>query len=592
MTLSSLLQQKCKAALSQAFPAKIQALAAASISLEITPATQEKFGHYQLNSAMKLAKILGENPRQIAEKMVAALKSLPDASSLFAQIDIAGPGFINFTLHPAFISEVISKQLYDPKLGVSSLKPSLKTKAIIDFSSPNVAKEMHVGHLRSTIIGDCLANLLEYLGYDVLRLNHIGDWGTQFGMLIAYCSLYNKGPSSLEILPNIATDFAPIYQKAKKLFDENPTFKKAAQNEVIKLQSGDPDSINKWKQICKLSNELNQKIYDLLDVHLTTRGESFYNRFLKPMIAELEQQGLLVNSDNAKCMYLEGFTNRDGDPLALILQKKDGGFNYATTDMAALRYRVQEEHGQWLIYVTDAGQSLHFQMVFAAAQKAGFYDPNKVRIDHVPFGLVLKTDGKKFQTRSGETEKLIDLLEKAIATAKEKLLERNPDISQTELNISAKILGINAVKYADLACHRLSNYVFSYEKMLKFEGNTAAFVLYAYVRIRSIQRKTQVDIHQLMAQNIAILLEEPSEIALGLLACQFNEVLEDCARELLPNRLTDYLYRLAEKFHVFFHQCRVEGAPNQNSRLLLCQAVAQVLQQGIQLLGLKPLEKM
>ncbi len=385
---------------------------------------------------------------------------------------------------------------------------------------------------------------------------------------------------------------ATWYQASKKQFDEDPVFKKEAQQAVVALQSGEEASKSVWEHICAISRTAYQQIYDLLDIHITERGESFYNRMLAPVIQQLEQQNLLTLSEGAKCIYLEGFTNREGEPLPLILQKSDGGYNYATTDMAALQHRIQKEHGDWLIYVTDAGQALHFQMVFAASQKANIYDPQKIRLDHVPFGLVLKADGKKFQTRSGKTERLIDLLQTAIEHAKQKLKEHNPDISETVLEDSAKVLGINAVKYADLSCHRLSDYVFSYDKMLQFEGNTAAFLLYAYVRIQSIQRKVKVDIASLLANNTSIILEDPTEIALGLLVCQFNEILENCVRELLPNRLTDYLYRLAEKFHSFFHQCRVEGSDNQNSRLLLCFATAQVLHQGLLLLGLKPLERM
>lgn len=588
MRLSTFLKQHCQNALSQAFPTKVGEIDLAM--LDITEATQEKFGHYQFNSAMKLAKILGENPRQIAEKMVQALNVLPDSSIFFSKIEIAGPGFINITLNSNFISRTLQQQMRDPHLGI--IPPKRPLKVIIDFSSPNIAKEMHVGHLRSTIIGDCLAKILSFMGHHVLCLNHVGDWGTQFGMLIAY--LKNVLPSITNpIPPNVdLSALAAWYQASKKQFDEDPEFKKQAQQEVVALQRGEETSKRAWEHICAISRTAYQHIYDLLDIHLVERGESFYNPLLAPVIQQLEQQDLLTLSEGAKCIYLDGFTNREGEPLPLILQKSDGGYNYATTDMAALQHRIQTEHGDWLIYITDAGQALHFQMVFAAGQKAGIYDPQKVRIDHVPFGLVLKADGKKFQTRSGKTERLIDLLQTAIDHAKQKLKEHNPEIAESELKTSAKVLGINAIKYADLSCHRLSDYVFSYDKMLKFEGNTAAFLLYAYVRIQGIQRKVNIDVENLLTQNTAIVLENPAEIALGLLVCQFNDVLENCARELLPNRLTDYLYRLAEKFHWFFHQCRVEGSENQNSRLLLCVATAQVLRQGLLLLGLKPLDRM
>jgi arginyl-tRNA synthetase len=588
MTLSNLLKQRCQQAIAKAFPTKIGEID--PTLLEITEATQEKFGHYQFNGAMKLSKILAENPRQIAEKIVNALNTLPDASDLFLKLEIAGPGFINISLNSNFISRTLQQQIRDRHLGVASPKKPLKV--IIDFSSPNIAKEMHVGHLRSTIIGDCLARILAFIGHDVLRLNHVGDWGTQFGMLIAY--LKTALPSITDpIPPNVDLgSLAAWYQASKKQFDEDPEFKKRAQLEVVALQGGEANAKRAWEHICAISRIAYQQIYDILDIHLVERGESFYNPLLAPVIQQLEHQGLLTSSEGAKCIYLDGFTNREGEPLPLILQKTDGGYNYATTDMAALKQRVTEEHGDWLIYITDAGQALHFQMVFAAGKKAGIYDPEKIRIDHVPFGLVLKPDGKKFQTRAGKTERLIDLLQTAIDHAKQKLKEHNPEISESELEASAKVLGINAIKYADLSCHRLSDYIFSYDKMLKFEGNTAAFLLYAYVRIQGIQRKTNINIETLLAEKTPIVLEDPAEISLGLLVCQFNNILENCARELLPNRLTDYLYRLAEKFHAFFHQCRVEGSIHQNSRLLLCFATAQVLHQGLLLLGLKPLERM
>lgn len=599
MNLAELIKEKCIKALSLAYPEKAASIDVALI--EITPATQEQFGHYQCNSAMKLTKLLAENPRKIAENLVKQLKALPDtaesgissASSLtvFNDISIAGPGFINFTLNAAFISHLNTLQLHDSRLGVP--RPEKPLKVIVDYSSPNVAKEMHVGHLRTTIIGDSLARLMRFLGHDVLCLNHIGDWGTQFGMLIAYIKQLHPEMSGATLPEVDLSDLVAWYRAAKARFDEDPIFKKQSQLEVIALQSGDPLARAIWEHICEISRIAYQKIYDFLDIQLIERGESFYHPFLEPLIRDLDSKGLLTLSDGAKCVYLEGFTNRENEPLPLILQKSDGGYNYATTDLAALQHRVQDEKGDWLIYVIDAGQTLHLEMIFEAAKVAGYYNPEKVRLDHVAFGLVLKPDGKKFKTRSGDTERLIDLLQGAIDKAKEKLLERDPDISTEELENSAHILGINAVKYADLSCHRMSDYIFSYEKMLKFEGNTAAFLLYAYVRIQSIQRKiAKVEVLELLKNRQAIALEEPAEISLGLLIAQFPEMLEGFSKELFPHRLTDYLFRVAEKFHIFFHQCRVEGSAEQNSRLLLCEVTARVLFQGMQILGLKPLSRM
>lgn len=587
MTLLASISQQCSNTLRHLYGHTGQSFEREAI--EITPATNSKFGHYQCNSAMKLAKTLGKTPRVIADEMRSDLLANDDpASPMFANIEVAGPGFINFTLSGAYLSNLLNKQLHDPLLGCTPTTQN--QKAIVDFSSPNIAKEMHVGHLRSTIIGDCIARVLEFLKFNVLRLNHVGDWGTQFGMLIAYLTEHNY---ALETIANMdVSQLLEIYRAAKVEFDANADFKQRAQLAVVGLQSGDLNSLKIWEAICASSRTAFKEIYRILDIHINERGESFYNPFLPLVIADLETKHLITVSDGAKCVYVDGFTNREGEPLPLIVQKTDGGYNYATTDMAALKHRVEVEHGTWLIYVTDAGQSQHFNMVFAACRKAGYYDPKHVRVDHVPFGLVLRNDGKKFQTRSGETERLIDLLNSAVTKAGEILSARNyADVTPEELAHMAQILGINAVKYADLACHRTGDYVFSLDRMLQFEGNTAAFVCYAYVRVQSIKRKTGVDIAQLQHTN-HIKLTTPEEVDLALQTLQFAETIDNFVAELLPHRLTEYLYHLAEKFHVFFHNCRVEGTPDQNSRLLLCEAVAKVLAQGLNLLGLKPLEKM
>jgi arginyl-tRNA synthetase len=596
MNLSSLIRGHCQSALMAAYPNQYSTIDPNFI--EVTAATNSQFGHYQCNSAMKLAKVLSEKPRDIAQKMVDQLEKRDSTSNssnaknknLFSKIEIAGPGFINFTLDPIFLSQTINEQLHDPMLGVP--KPNKKQKIVIDLSSPNTAKEMHVGHLRSTILGDCFARMYRFLGQDVLPLNHVGDWGTQFGMLIAY--LKEVLPSITdEKLPNITlSELMQSYRASKQKFDEDPAFKKQAQLEVVALQNGDKTSLRAWHHICDISRTAYQHIYDLLDVNIIERGESFFNPLLPALVESLEKKGMVSISDGAKCIFLEGFTNREGEPLPLILQKADGGYNYTTTDLASLQYRISHDGAEEILYVVDAGQSLHFQMLFEAAKKAGFYDPSKVNVVHVAFGFVLRADGKKFKTRSGDTERLIDLIQTAIDKAKAALIERNPELSEVELENSAKVLGINAIKYADLSCHRTSDYVFSYDKMLRFEGNTAAFLLYAYVRIQSIQRKTKTSTVDLFNKGSKILLEHPEEIALGLLVCQFSEALSETLQDYAPSRLTEYLFRLAEHFHSFFHHCRVEGSEQQDSRLLLCEAVAQVLLQGFLLLGLKPLERM
>ena len=576
-SLIDLVIEKCRQAVNAAYPEL------STETIEVTSTSHVKFGHYQLNSAMRFAKILGVPPRIIAEKIVVNFHK----ENMFSSISIAGAGFVNVTLSDGFLEENIELLV---KFGKFSWEQPINfsdNKVIIDFSSPNIAKEMHVGHLRSTIIGDCLARILEFLNYNVLRINHIGDWGTQFGMLIAY--LKNNNKLSQTLTPASLVDY---YKQAKSLFDLDINFKKTAQQEVVSLQSGDQDSLTVWKNICEISAQSYKEIYQLLDIRILDRGESFYNSILKQVVDDFEQKHLLQESNGAKCVYLPGFINRDQEPLPLIIQKSDGGYNYAATDLAAIKHRVQEEHGDWLIYVTDSGQSLHFSMIFAAAKQVGYLQHGVPRVDHVPFGLVLRSDGKKFKTREGDTEKLKDLITRAILKAKDLLLIRNPDLSGDELEKMANIMGINAIKYADLSNNRNSDYVFDYEKMLQFTGNTAAFLSYAYVRINSIKNKISINMKDLINANVQVKLTENYERDLALRLCKFQDAVKASAVELMPNRLTDYLYLLAEEFHAFFHHCRVEGSAAQNSRILLCEAVAKILAMGFNLLGLKLINKM
>lgn len=555
---------------------------------EVTTSTQAKFGHYQCNSALKIGKALGRSPRDTAEKIVANLdRNASDGSEMISEVEIAGPGFINITLAPSFLAAQIETLLRDERLGVPL--PEKKQKVIVEFSSPNIAKELHVGHLRSTIIGDAIARLFEFLGHNVLRLNHIGDWGTQFGMLIAY--MQQNVPEVLK--GNVQTDLVQLmhwYKESKKCFDQDAEFKKRSQLQVVKLQGGDPEALAAWKAICEISRKAFQEIYSLLDVTTNERGESFYNPYLATVIEELEAKGLITISDGAKCVFLEGFITREGTPLPMIVQKSDGGYNYDTTDMAAMRHRVREEKAERIIVLTDAGQSQHFAMLAKAAEKVG-YLPETVRFDHVPFGVVLGADGKKFKTRSGETEKLIDLILEAVDHAKKILQERLPDLSEQELDRCARTLGVDAIKYADLSCHRIKDYVFSYERMLRLEGNTAAFLLYSYVRIQGIKRKVGKEISDVM-KRAHIVLEDPAEIDLALHLRRFGEVLDAMANDLLPNRLCEYLYGLAEKFNAFFRDCRVEGSDQEESRLLLCEATSKVMAKGLNILGLKTLDRM
>lgn len=578
--LISLIKKKATQAITKQFSAEIAD--PVLLQAEITESTQAHFGHYQCNSALKIAKILKANPREIA-KQIADVVDLYDQAGhrMIEKIEIAGAGFINIFLCSGFLAKRIESMFSDERLGVSLVN---KEKIIVEFSSPNIAKELHVGHLRSTIIGDALARLFEFLGYEVLRLNHIGDFGTQFGMLIAYIQKYESVAFQNTIDLSTLMDW---YKQAKYQFDQDPEFKKLSQLEVVKLQQGNKNSVQIWEMICEVSRAAFQEIYQLLDVQIIERGESFYSPYLAQIVADLEHKGLVSISNGAKCVFLDGFLGRDNSPLPMIVQKSDGGYNYETTDMAALYHRVQKEKATRIIIVTDAGQSLHFAMIFKAAERAQYFDPKQVRLDHVPFGVVLGPDGKKFKTRSGETEKLIDLLMGAIQRAKQILKTRLPLLSEEDLEKSAKILGIDAVKYADLCCHRIKDYVFSYDRMLKFEGNTAAFLLYAYVRIQGIKRKVGKE-----AVKGPIVLSHPSEVAIAFHLCLFPEILQMMAQDLLPNRLCDYLYALAEKFHAFFRDCRVEGSSEENSRLLLSEVAAQVLKKGLSILGLQTLERM
>ncbi len=555
---------------------------------DMTQSTQRQFGHYQCNSALKLAKVLKKNPRQVAEQLMGELKALTASDACIGHLEVAGAGFINIIISANYLSNQLTQQLRDPFLGMD--RPKIKQRVIVEFSSPNIAKELHVGHLRSTIIGECLARLMEFLGHDVLRLNHVGDWGTQFGMLIAYLKQFHQKVLQGTETP-LLTDLMSWYKASKQLFDADPLFKKQAQEEVVALQGLSKSSLQAWERICHISRIAFQEIYSLLDVSIQERGESYYNASLPGIVQDLEKKGMITSDEGAKCIFLEGFEGKEGKPLPMIIQKSDGGYNYSTTDMAALKQRVATEHASRIIYVVDSGQSLHFQMIFKACEKAGYFDPKKVQVEHVAFGLVLGGDGKKFKTRSGDTEKLIDLLHTAVDLAKNMLKERMPDSDAVSLEKRATILGIDAVKYADLSCYRLKDYAFSYERMLKFEGNTAAFLLYSYVRIQSIQRKINKDISSFM-QNFSIEVSHPSEVDLGMHIRRFGETLNVFEKELTPHKLCEYLYQLAEYFNAFFRDCRVEGSEEEAPRLLLCELTARILEKGLFILGLKTLDKM
>jgi len=572
-----LLTRRVTEAIQKAFPE-----AATGVDPAMAAASDPKFGHYQCNAAMGLAKRLGRKPREVAMAIIDNMhfEDICDAP------EVAGPGFINFRLKPEFISAELRRRLRDERLGIVPV--ATPQHVVIDFSSPNIAKELHVGHLRSTIIGDCIARTLEFLGHDVLRRNHVGDWGTQFGMLLAH--LKDVCPEALH--PGTQVDLGDLvefYKASKNRFDEDADFKQRSRNEVVNLQSGDPEALTGWKTLCDQSRREFEYIYNQLNVCIDERGESFYNPLIPETLEELRNKGLVVENQGAQYIYPEGFKNKEGEPLPLIVQKRDGGFNYDTTDMTAIRYRVKEERADRIIYVTDVGQAQHFAMIFEAARMAGWID--HVQVVHVPFGMVLGEDRKKFKTRSGDTVRLRDLLEEAVTRARVIVDEKNADLTEERKAEIAHTIGIGAVKYADLSQHRLSDYVFSFDKMLALNGNTAPYLIYAYVRIHSIARKGNIAFETLAAEDVET-LETEEEIDLGKSLLRFPEILQILERELLPNRLTDYLYELAQQFSRFYTNNRVLGDPRELTRLALCDITARTLKCGLSLLGIGVIEEM
>ncbi|MGB3292773.1 MAG: arginine--tRNA ligase [Phormidesmis sp.] len=548
-----------------------------------------KFGDYQANVAMSLAKPLKRNPRAIATKITENL----DISDFCEPPSIAGPGFINFKLKTAYLEQQLKAVQRSDRLGIAKANPP--RKIIVDYPSPNIAKEMHVGHLRPAVIGECFARVVEFLGHDVQKVSHIGDWGTPFGMLIAYLQAAYPDPQEAAEA-STSGDLATFYRQAKQRFDADDTFKENARQAVVKLQAGDPDVIEAWKRVCQLSKRSYRKIYDLLNISedIVDRGESFYNPYLPDVVTDLDKAGLLVEDNGAKCVFLEGFTNKDGDPLPMIVQKSNGGYNYATTDLAAIRYRINEDKADRIIYTTDAGQSNHFAQIFQVARRAGWI-PDTVELSYAPFGLVQGEDGKRLKSRSGEAVPLKELLDEAIARTRADIEQRLKAEERTEsedfIQNAAEKVGIGAIKYADLSQNRISDYTFSYDKMLALQGNTAPYMLYAYVRVQGISRKGEIDFSTLDAE---IKLTEESEFTLAKHLLQLDEVLDEVAKELLPNRLCQYLFELSQKFNQFYDRCSVlqSEEPLRTSRLILCDVTARTLKLGLSLLGIDVLERM
>jgi arginyl-tRNA synthetase len=560
----------------------------------VMTAANPKFGDYQANGIMAAAKKTGVNPRQLAEQVMAVL----NLEDICLPPEIAGPGFINLRLKDEFLTARLLEINADAeRLGIEKT-PQPQT-VVVDYSGPNIAKQMHVGHLRSTIIGDCIARLYEFEGHTVIRQNHIGDWGTQFGMLIAY--LKDQFP---EVLQNPGAvqiaDLELFYQNAKAKSDNDEEFAKQSRQEVVKLHNHDSETMTVWRHIVDESRRHYQPIYEQLSVTLKSadeRGESFYADKLADVVEVMKQKGLAVESEGAVCVFPEGFTNKEGQPLPFIIQKSDGAFLYATTDLAALRFRIHELKADKIIYVTDARQALHFQMLFAVAKMAGWTD-DRIELEHVTFGTMLGEDGKPFKTRTGGTVKLKELLEEAVQRARAVVEEKNPELPDAQKDSIAGAVGIVAGQYAEYAKNRNSDDGFSFDKILSIEGNTAPYMQYAYARIKSIERKAagkEVDIESELAGLNALSFSDPAEKDLAKLLIRYDQSIRTAAQECRPNYLTAYLYDLSQAFSRFYNACPVlqAEAAQRPLRLLLCDLTARTIRHGLsRLLGIEVVDQM
>ncbi|KPY35438.1 MULTISPECIES: arginine--tRNA ligase [Pseudomonas syringae group] len=550
-------------------------------AIQVENARDKTHGDFASNIAMMLAKPAGMKPRDLAEKLIAALP----ADEQVSKVEIAGPGFLNFFQNTQALAARLDTALADPQLSVRKAGPA--QRVVVDLSAPNLAKEMHVGHLRSTIIGDGVANVLAFLGDTVIRQNHVGDWGTQFGMLLAY--LQEKPATSDEL-----SDLENFYRAAKQRFDESEEFAERARGLVVKLQGGDAECLALWKRFNEISLSHCQKTYERLNVNLTpadVMGESAYNDDLANVVSDLKAAGLLVESNGALCVFLEEFRTAEDTPLPVIVQKAGGGYLYATTDLAAIRYRSKVLKADRALYFVDQRQALHFQQVFEVARRAGFVHEG-MQLEHMGFGTMNGADGRPFKTRDGGTVKLIDLLDEAEERAYTLVKEKNPEVAEAELRSIAKAVGISAVKYADLSKHRTSDYSFNFDQMLSFEGNTAPYLLYAYTRVSGVFRKLGTPFD---ASKGKIVLEAPQEQELAARLAQFTETLNNVAEKGTPHVLCAYLYDLAGLFSSFYENCPILGAENpdqQQSRLRLAALTGRTLKQGLDLLGLETLERM
>ncbi|MBF0785383.1 arginine--tRNA ligase [Muribacter muris] len=575
MNIQHILSEKIKHAM-------IKAGADNNVEPLVRQSGKVQFGDYQANGIMGAAKKLGKNPREFAQNVLDQL----DLNGIADKLEIAGPGFINIFLNPTWLANNVQHALADDKLGVHL---NHTQTVVADYSSPNVAKEMHVGHLRSTIIGDSVVRVLEFLGNKVIRANHVGDWGTQFGMLIAYLEkMENEHASEMEL-----GDLEAFYRAAKAHYDNDEAFAEKARHYVVKLQSGDEYCRTMWKKLVDITMQQNQSNYERLNVTLTEKdvmGESLYNPMLPDIVADLKAQGLAVEDDDALVVFLDEFKNKDGEPMGVIVQKKDGGFLYTTTDIAAAKYRCHTLKADRALVFSDSRQSQHMQQAWMITRKAG-YVPDSFSLEHHNFGMMLGKDGKPFKTRSGGTVRLVDLLNEAEERAAKLIAEKNPDLTACERQAVVEAVAIGAVKYSDLSKNRTTDYVFDWDNMLSFEGNTAPYMQYAYTRIRSIFSRAGIDPTQLSGE---IHLSEDKERSLALKLLQFEEAITVVAKEGTPHVLCQYLYELAGVFSSFYEACPILNAEEsvKQSRLQLAYLTAKTLKQGLDLLGIKTVEKM
>ncbi|WP_018690724.1 arginine--tRNA ligase [Algicola sagamiensis] len=579
MNIRELLTQKAQAAM-------IAAGLPEDTNPALTPSKRAGFGDYQINGAMGAAKKLKTNPRELAQKLVDNL----ELDGIASEIEIAGPGFINIHLNQDWLADALSTAREDARLGVSVRKNP--QTVVVDYSAPNLAKEMHVGHLRSSIIGDAVVRALEFRGDKVIRQNHIGDWGTQFGMLLAHLS---DQLAANEIAETALSDLEEFYRAAKKRFDDEEGFADRARDYVVKLQGGDEQCLALWQRFIDISLKHCEEVYEKLNVTLKREdvmGESGYNDDLANVVRELQEQGLAVEDQGAQVVFLEEMKNKEGEPMAVIIQKSGGGYLYSTTDLAAMRYRSFKLDADRIIIFTDNRQSLHFNQIQIVGRQAGFIR-EETTYEHCPFGMMLGSDGKPFKTRTGGTIKLAELLEEAVERAEKLMSERESDLSESEMKEIARKVGIGAVKFADLSKNRTSDYTFNWDHMLSFDGATAPYLQYAYTRVQSIFRKAGVDAATL-TDNIKLEAEQEKALALKLL--QFEEVVDQVIADAYPHFLCAYLFELASQYMSFYEACPVlkEGVEPalKNSRLMLCDLVGRTLKLGLDLLGIEVTQQM